>query len=218
MHKKPGINKKYLVEAIINANGFCLYKDKPFVSVSGLREPFFLDHRLLYSSPEARDFIANGMVKLILENYEIPDVIVGVAIGALPMATMVAEKLGLPLVYVRPETKDHGRRRLVEGILPEGASTIIIEDVIVKATSAIHTFNALIEQKAKVFGIVSIYNQKLDTMFKNLAKLNLKNVSLYDIEDLLEISKDIGYLSQERYDELQNWRKDPDNYFNNKEK
>lgn len=216
MDKKWEIDKRYLVKAIINADGFCLYKDKPFVSVSGLRELFFLDHRLLYASPEARDVITNGMVKLIRENFESPDVIVGVAIGALPLATIVAEKLRLPLAYVRPKLKDHGRERLVEGVILKGSKALIIEDVVVKATSSINAYHAILSQKASVLGIVSIYNQKLDAMFENLENLKLKNVSLYDIDDLLEISKEIGYLTQQRYDEINAWRKDTEHFFDNK--
>lgn len=218
MYTKPKIDRKYFAKALINANGFCLYKDVPFVSVSGLKEPFFQDHRLLYSIPEVRSAIANGMVRLILENYQLPDAIVGVAIGALPLATLVADKLDLPLAYVRPAIKDHGRRKLVEGVVPEGSKAVIVEDVIIKGTSAINTYRAITAQKASVLGIVSIYNQKMDAMVKNLSEVNLKNHSLYDIDVLLEVSQEVGYLTQERYDEIIAWRKDPDNYFTNKSK
>ncbi|MDY0097077.1 MAG: phosphoribosyltransferase family protein [Candidatus Dojkabacteria bacterium] len=215
MYQKEQINQKYIIEELIKADGFCIYKEKPFLTVSGLTELFILDHRVLYFSSTMRNFLTDSMVRLILENFGIPDVIVGVAIGALPLATMVADKLGLPLAYVRPQIKKYARKRLVEGIIPEGAKTIIIEDVVIKATSSIRAYHAIQAKNASVLGIVSIYNQKLDSMFENLEEVNLRNVSIYDIDVLLEHSKAIGFLNDDRYQEIQDWRKDPENFLMN---
>ena len=216
MDIKAKLSEKDYAKLIIEGKGLILYQEKPFITVSGLKELFFLDHRLLYSLPEARTALANGIVRLILENFKTPEIIVGVAMGAVPLATLVADKLGLPLVYVRPNTKEHARKRLVEGFLPKGAKKIIVEDVIIKAKSTINAYHALTNQKADVLGVVSIYNQKMDSMYENLNKVNLRHHSLYDIDVLLEVSKEIGYLSKERYDEIMEWRKDPENFFDAK--
>ena len=213
MSSELKLDGKYFAQALLNVKGFYYCTEPPFVSASGLKEPIYSDHRLLMAHPDMVNNIANGMVKLIKKNYDAPDIIVGVATSALPYATLVSQKLDLPLAYVRPREKDHGRRRLVEGLISDGAKAIIVEDVLVLGISSMNAYNAVVAQGAKVLGIVSIYNLKLARLESNLRKMGVRNYSLYDLDILMQVVAAKKYFDMEKIRLIAKWRENPYDFF-----
>jgi len=86
-----------------------------------------------------------------------PDLIAGVATGGIAQGVLVAEELGVPFVYVRPNAKEHGMGNIIEGVVESGQSVIVIEDLISTGKSSLTAVEALRKADCLVKGLVSIF-------------------------------------------------------------
>ena len=102
-------------ELLLQINAIKLNPKNPFTWASGCNSPIYCDNRLILSFPAIRNFVREEFSKHIEKEFGKPDVIAGVATGAIGIGMLVAEYMGLPFVYVRPEQKKHGRQNQVEG-------------------------------------------------------------------------------------------------------
>ncbi|MBG00234.1 MAG: orotate phosphoribosyltransferase, partial [Owenweeksia sp.] len=117
-------------EQLLQIKAIKLQPDAPFTWASGWKSPIYCDNRISLSYPMVRNFLRENMVKAIREKYGTPNVIAGVATGAIAMGVLIAQEMGLPFVYVRPEAKSHGRKNLIEGHLESGQSVVVVEDLV----------------------------------------------------------------------------------------
>ena len=108
---------KKTAELLLQIHAIKLQPNKPFTWASGWKSPIYCDNRIVLSYPPIRNYIRETMAKHIEKQYGKPDVIAGVATGAIGIGILVAEYLGLPFVYVRPEAKSHGRQNQIEGYI-----------------------------------------------------------------------------------------------------
>src|SRR5690554_7854829 len=115
-------------ELLLQINAIKLNSKTPFLWASGWKSPIYCDNRILLSFPSIRNYIRDEFAKNIENQFGKPDVIAGVATGAIGIGVLVAEKLGLAFVYVRPGTKKHGRQYQVEGVSDKGQSVVAVED------------------------------------------------------------------------------------------
>ena len=120
---------KEVAKDLLKIQAVKLSPDEPFTWASGIKSPIYCDNRLTISYPQVRTQIAQGIADLIRTNYPKVEVIAGTATAGIPHAAWIAAELNLPLVYVRSKPKDHGRGRQVEGVLPQGAKTVVIDDL-----------------------------------------------------------------------------------------
>ena len=97
-------------ELLLQINAIKLNSKNPFTWASGWKSPIYCDNRIILSFPAVRNYIRDEFAKHIEEKFGKPDVIAGVATGAIGIGILVAEAMGLPFVYVRPEPKKHGRQ------------------------------------------------------------------------------------------------------------
>ena len=104
-------------ELLLQINAIKLNTENYFNWASGWKSPIYCDNRLVLSFPPIRNYIRDEFAKQIENQFGKPDVIAGVATGAIGICILVAEVMGLPFVYVRPEAKKHGRQNQVEGVL-----------------------------------------------------------------------------------------------------
>jgi orotate phosphoribosyltransferase len=196
-------------ELLLQINAIKLNPSNPFTWASGWNSPIYCDNRLTLSFPAIRNYIRDEFTKQIEEIYGKPDVIAGVATGAIGIGILVAEELGLPFVYVRPEPKKHGRQNQVEGFLQKGQNVVIIEDLISTGNSSLLAVEALKAAGANVKGMFAIFSYGFDVAeenFKN-AKVNLNTLSNY--EHLLELAVEKQYITENEQKTLQEWRKSP---------
>ena len=196
-------------ELLLQINAIKLNPSNPFTWASGWNSPIYCDNRLTLSFPAIRNYIRDEFTKQIEEIYGKPDVIAGVATGAIGIGILVAEELGLPFVYVRPEPKKHGRQNQVEGFLQKGQNVVIIEDLISTGNSSLLAVEALKAAGANVKGMLAIFSYGFDVAeenFKN-AKVNLNTLSNY--EHLLELAVEKQYITENEQKTLQEWRKSP---------
>ena len=120
--------KSETAELLLKLKAIKLQPNDPFTWASGWKSPIYCDNRIILSDTICRNKIANYFSQLILEKYKDVDVIAGVATGAIGIGILVAEKLNLPFIYVRPEAKKHGRQNQIEGEVSKGKKIIVIED------------------------------------------------------------------------------------------
>ena len=138
-----------------------------------------------------------------------PDVIAGVATGAIAIGILVAQELGVPFVYVRPEPKKHGRKNQIEGYLERGQNVVVIEDLISTGKSSLNAVEALKEAGAVVKGMVAIFSYGFDIASANFEDKNIELTTLSNYESLLEQALDSNYISDKELLTLTDWRRNP---------
>ncbi len=200
---------KKTAELLLQINAIKLNPKNPFTWASGWNSPIYCDNRITLSFPPIRNFLREHMAKQIEELYGKPDVIAGVATGAIGIGMLVAEYMGLPFVYVRPEPKKHGRQNQIEGFLEKGQNVVVVEDLISTGKSSLNAVAALKEAGSVVKGMIAIFSYGFDISAENFEKANVSIHTLSNYEHLLEQALDTNYVSENELITLQSWRKDP---------
>ena len=118
---------KKTAELLLQIKAIKLEPQEPFTWASGWKSPIYCDNRIILSYPPIRNYVRENIAKQLEQHYGLPDVIAGVATGAIGIGMLVAEYLGLPFVYVRPEAKKHGRQNQIEGHLEKSAKKDVFE-------------------------------------------------------------------------------------------
>jgi orotate phosphoribosyltransferase len=200
---------KKTAELLLKIKAIKLQPTEPFTWASGWKSPIYCDNRATLSFPQIRTFIRQEMATLILEKYGKPDVIAGVATGAIAIGVLVAEELGVPFVYVRPEAKKHGRQNQVEGVLESGSNVVVIEDLISTGKSSLNAVKALKKANATVKGMIAIFSYGFAIADENFKKDNIELTTLSNYESLLEQAVDTNYISEKELKTLNDWRENP---------
>lgn len=186
-----------------------LRPEEPFTWASGWKSPIYCDNRIILSYPPVRNFVRENLVKAIREKYGTPNVIAGVATGAIAMGILVAQEMGLPFVYVRPEPKSHGRKNQIEGSLDAGQSVVVIEDLVSTGGSSLKAVEALREANAKVLGMAAVFTYGFTVADDNFQNADCELLTLSDYNHLLEEVRENGFLDEDTFTTLQEWRRNP---------
>jgi orotate phosphoribosyltransferase len=196
-------------ELLLQINAIKLNPRNPFTWASGWNSPIYCDNRITLSFPAVRNYIRDEFSKNIEKQFGKPDVIAGVATGAIGIGILVAESLGLPFVYVRPEPKKHGRLNQVEGYLQKGQNVIVVEDLISTGNSSLLAVEALKEAGANVKGMAAIFSYGFDIASDNFKNANVDLYTLSNYENLLPLAVAKRYITEEEEIALKEWRKSP---------
>ncbi|MDV7140932.1 orotate phosphoribosyltransferase [Maribacter sp. TH_r10] len=205
---------KKTAELLLQINAIKLKPENPFTWASGWKSPIYCDNRIILSYPTIRNYIREEMAKQVETLYGKPDVIAGVATGAIGIGALVADYLGLPFVYVRPEPKSHGRQNQIEGLLEHGQSVVIIEDLISTGKSSLNAANALKEAGANIKGMLAIFTYGFDVAATNFKEKELELHTLSDYAHLTEQASETGYIKEDQLNTLMEWRKAPSQWKN----
>ena len=200
---------KKTAEVLLQINAIKLQPNAPFTWASGWRSPIYCDNRIVLSYPLIRNYIRETMAKHIEDLYGKPDVIAGVATGAIGIGALVAEYLNLPFVYVRPEAKKHGRQNQIEGYIEKGQTVVVVEDLISTGKSSLNAVLALKEAEVTVKGMVAIFSYGFDIASKNFNDANIELHTLGNYENLLEQALDTNYITEQQQDILTHWNANP---------
>lgn len=200
---------KKTAEVLLQINAIKLQPSDPFTWASGWKSPIYCDNRIVLSFPLIRNYIRETMAKHIEHHYGKPDVIAGVATGAIGIGALVAEYLNLPFVYVRPEAKKHGRQNQVEGYLEKGQTVVVVEDLISTGNSSLNAVKALKEAGVHVKGMVAIFSYGFNIAKENFSEANVELHTLSNYENLLEQALDTNYITNKQQDILAQWNANP---------
>ncbi|MGV7107183.1 orotate phosphoribosyltransferase [Flavobacterium sp. U410] len=196
-------------ELLLQINAIKLNSKNPFTWASGWKSPIYCDNRLILSFPPVRNYIREEFAKRIEEKFGKPDVIAGVATGAIGIGILVAEYMGLPFVYVRPEPKKHGRQNQVEGFLQKGQSVVVVEDLISTGGSSLLAVDALKREGAVVKGMAAIFTYGFEISKEKIAEANIDVFTLSNYETLLQKAIDKQYIDEAELATLKEWQINP---------
>ena len=206
---------KKTAELLLQVKAIKLQPNEPFTWASGWKSPIYCDNRVTLSHPMIRTYIRENMVKAIEKNYGKPNVIAGVATGAIAIGVLVAEAMGLPFIYIRPEAKKHGRQNQIEGHLENGQSVVVIEDLISTGMSSLKAVDALKEADANILGMVAIFTYGFDIAEKAFKDKGVELVTLSDYDHLIEQASDTKYVADNEVSMLTEWRISPNQWKQN---
>jgi orotate phosphoribosyltransferase len=179
---------------------------EPFTWASGLKSPIYCDNRQLLGYPEVRDQIIEALVagSAALE----PTLIAGAATAGVPWAAMVADRLKLPMAYVRPTPKNHGMGRQVEGPLARGHRAVLIEDLISTGMSSLKCAEALRAEGAEVPSVLALFSYGLPQADQAFREAGIGLGVLSSFEVLSKEAEARGILDAAGSEALAAWRSD----------
>ena len=194
-----------IARLLLEINAIKLQPNNPFIWSSGIKSPIYCDNRILLSFPSYRSLVAKEIANLISQKYKSVDIIAGVATGAIGIGLLVAEKLKLPFIYVRPESKAHGRKNQIEGSVEKNKKVFVVEDLISTANSSIKAIHALKKAGMKVLGMSSIFTYELTIAKDNLKTEKIDFFSLSDYSTLIKVAKELNYINDKEINILAKW-------------
>lgn len=201
--------KKLIAKDLLSIGAVFLRPEQPFTWASGIKSPIYCDNRLTLSDTKVRDNVENGLAEVVRTHYPDAEVLMGTSTAGIAHAAITATILDLPMGYVRSGAKDHGRTNRIEGRLEKGQKVVVIEDLISTGGSCIEVVEALREAGAEVLGVASIFTYGMKRGLERLEAANVKNVSLSDLDTLVEVAAEEGYIKPEDKARLIAFRNNP---------
>lgn len=201
--------EKSIARDLLSIGAVFLRPEQPFTWASGIQSPIYCDNRLILTAPEVRDRVENGLAECIRTCYPDCQTLMGTSTAGIAHAALAAQILNLPMGYVRGENKSHGRTNRIEGRLEPGTRTVVVEDLISTAGSAVETVEALREAGAQVLGIVSIFTYGMQRGLERLAAAGTVNHSLSNLDALLEVAVEQQYIAPQWKERILRFRNDP---------
>ena len=201
--------EKKIAKDLLSIGAVFLRPEQPFTWASGIKSPIYCDNRLTLTAPEVRNHVEEGLAELIRKHYPEVEVLMGTSTAGIAHASITAPILNLPMGYVRSGSKDHGRGNQIEGKLEAGQKVVVVEDLISTAGSCIEVVEALRNAGADVLGIVSIFTYGMQKGLDRLAAAEAKNYSLSNLDALVEVAAEEGYIKAEDKERILKFRNNP---------
>lgn len=201
--------EKLIAKELLSIGAVFLRPEEPFTWASGIKSPIYCDNRLTLSAPSVREKIEAGLAELVRKNFPSCEMLMGTSTAGIAHAAITATILNMPMGYVRGEAKTHGRTNRIEGRMPKGTKVVVIEDLISTGGSAIEVVEALREEGAEVLGIVSIFTYGMKRGLERIAAANTVNYSLSNLDALVEVAAEEGYIAGEWKDRILAFRDNP---------
>ncbi|MDR0790863.1 MAG: orotate phosphoribosyltransferase [Bacteroidales bacterium] len=184
----------------------------PFTWASGRKSPIYCDNRITLSYPEIRTFLRQQFVSIVNDIFSEVDIIAGVATGAIAQGVLVAQDLGKPFVYVRPEEKKHGLQNRIEGEVKEGQSVVVIEDLVSTGKSSLQAVEALRERGCNVKGMAAIFTYGLEVAEIAFREAQIELTTITDYDTLITAAIKEKYINEQDIDSLRLWRLSPEKW------
>ena len=199
-------------KSLLQINAIKLNPKNPFTWASGWQSPIYCDNRVALSHHDIRTYLSTTLAEEIERNFDTNIVIAGVATGAIGIGMLVAQTLGLPFIYVRPEPKKHGRKNQIEGHLEPNQKVMVIEDLISTGKSSLNAVKAIQEAQGNILGMLALFTYgfpQASTAFEE-AQVTLK--TLCDYQHLLGVALQQDKITETEAENLREWRQDPANW------
>jgi orotate phosphoribosyltransferase len=196
-----------VAKSLLDIAAIKLQPNDPFTWASGIKSPIYTDNRKTISFPDARRIIIDGLAALIKEQYPNVAVIGGVATAGIPHAAWVAEKLDLPMIYVRSKPKDHGTGKQIEGVLAAGQKVVLIDDLISTGGSVLGAVKATQAAGGEVLGVAAIFSYELPVATMNFAQAATPFSSLTNFSSLIQVAQQTGEITADELTMIANWHR-----------
>lgn len=202
--------KHQIAKQLLDIEAVTLSVENPYTWSSGMRSPIYCDNRLTLSYPDVRSSIAEGLKDLVNTHFPEADMISGTATAGIPHAALLADRLGLPMSYVRSSAKSHGKGKQIEGRAEKGMNVVVVEDLISTGGSVINAVQALKEAGCNVIGVVAVFTYELQKGLDNLNALKINVQTLTNFSTLIETAQQEGYVTKENLSQLLRWKENPE--------
>ena len=201
--------EKIIAKQLLDIKAVFLRPEEPFTWASGIKSPIYCDNRLILSAPSARVIVEQAIADKVKEKFPEAEMLMGTSTAGIAHAAIAATILGMPMGYVRGEAKTHGRNNKIEGKMEPGTKVVVIEDLISTGGSSIEVVEALREAGADVLGIVSIFTYGMQKGLDRIAAANTVNYSLSNLDALVEVAAEQGYIAPEWKERILKFRNNP---------
>jgi orotate phosphoribosyltransferase len=201
--------KQRVAKVLLESGCVCLKPQDPFTYASGLKGPIYCDNRQILSHVEGRNVIVDAFLEFIKEHNLKFDAVAGLATGGIPHASFIAQKLDVPMLYVRSKAKGHGKQSLIEGDISNIKRVLLIEDLINQGSSLGKVIQPIKQdgiEVEEVLSVVSYAMKKADDVAK---ENNMKFYSLTDFSGLVETGVELGMIKPDQKQLLMDWQQDP---------
>lgn len=204
--------KQTIPQELLRIGAVNIRPKQPYTWTSGLKSPIYCDNRLTMSFPEVRNQIINALVNMIKTYYPDTEVIAGTATAGIPHAAWVADRLNLPMVYIRSEAKKHGTGKQIEGTFEPGAKLVVIEDLISTGQSVIDAVNIAKTEGADVLGVAAIFTYELSLGQSAFDDLNIEFHTVTTYTSLVQAALQSSMIEEEDLDALEKWKNSPESW------
>lgn len=198
-----------VAEQLLAVEAVKLSPTQPFKWASGWNSPIYCDNRVTLSYPATRTYIAEQLIALIEKNFPSSNVVAGVATAGIPQASIIADKMGKSLIYVRAKPKDHGMENLIEGRITKGQKVVVVEDLISTGGSSLKAVQALQKEGIEVLGMVAIFTYGFPVAAEAFKNAGIPLFTLSNYNALLEVASTKNILNAEQLKSLGTWRENP---------
>lgn len=177
-----------------------------YILTSGKKSPYYIDLRQTISSPITLDWISNALTRIVLNEIgkDKIDKILGVPTAGVPFATMVSQKLGIPLIYYRQARKEHGVRKKVEGLLERNDRILIVDDLITTGESVIEASEVVRDQGGIVNEMVVLLDREQGGQ-DHLRKARIEPHLLFRISDAMSWLHSVSLIDSEIYETIKKY-------------
>ncbi len=194
-----------LASELLRIGAVRLRPEELYTWASGVKSPIYTDNRLALAYPEVRTLICRGLADSVA-HYPRAEAIVGVATAGIPHAALVADRLGLPLAYVRGSAKAHGRQNRIEGKVDPGQRVVVVEDLISTGGSSLEAVRALRDAGAEVLATLAIFSYSFESAAERFAEADCRLETLTDYPTLIAVARDQNKVAADQLDMLAAWR------------
>ncbi len=203
------MNSKEIASLLLEIQAVTLNAKEPYRYTSGILSPIYCDNRLIMSYPDKRGVIIDGFLSVIKEKELQFDIVAGTATAGIPHAAWVADKLEIPMVYVRGKAKEHGKKNQVEGKLEKGVKALVIEDLISTGGSSVGACEAVRNEGGEVTDCVAIFTYEMQAAKEKFAEVDVALHTLTNFTTLVEVASEKEYITEEEKEKVLEWNTDP---------
>ena len=194
---------------LLSIQAVFLRPDEPFTWASGIKSPIYCDNRLILSDVDVRRRVEDQLAQMIKNQFPEVAVLMGTATAGIAHAALAAERLDLPMGYVRGGSKDHGRGNQIEGRLETGQKVVVVEDLISTGGSVLDAVSALREAGAEVLGIAALFSYGMQKATDRMQEANVKYVALSNLDELVEVAVSSDYVTATQAASILSFRDNP---------
>ena len=196
---------KKIAKLLLEIKAVTLNVEKPYRYTSGILSPIYCDNRLIMSYPEKRKEVVQAFLDMIKEKNLEFDVIAGVATAGITHAAFIAEKLDVPMAYIRSSKKEHGKENKIEGKIKDDQKALIVEDLVSTGGSSVDAAMAV----KKVTDCIAVFTYEMEKAKQKFADANINLHTLSNFSTLMEVAVEENYITEEQKNTALEWNKDP---------
>ncbi len=198
-----------VAEHLLEVEALKIRPEDPFTWASGWKSPIYCDNRLSLSFPKVRTLVKDRLIQTIRDKYPQAECIAGVATAGIPQGILIAEAMGLPFIYIRSKSKEHGMGNQIEGKAVPGQKVVVIEDLVSTGGSSLQAAEAIRVAKMEVLGMVAIFTYGFGIAEENFREHHIDLWYLSDYQTLIATLIEKGAIKPELEATLSSWRSNP---------